>query len=1372
MLALAVGIVATGCFPPTPGLNRGPFVLDTVLPGGDVLPPAAKRSIFNLIVDVVGQGAVDPSSGEYETEAEVALIPSPDSGWKFSRWTGDAGGADNPLLLSIDADKSVQAVFEEIQKVNLTISTQGEGSVTPTSATFDEGAEIILLALPSEGWIFEGWSGDAVEIVNPLVIVMDADKALVADFKPVPSSELPLSVAIASPTPGVATQLATIDVSGSATGAAAVAVNGLAAPIDSEGNFLAQGVPLVEGTNALVATATNEAGASASDTVSIRRDTLPPLVVFESPRNGDRLISETIAVAGTVNDIIPGATVNVDDVTVSINGIPSAVNNRTFFLADIPLALGSNTLTATATDRAGNVRSTSIDVSREPDLAGVKLQIVGGNGQRDQINGLLPSPLVVRVNNADGTPAAGRPLVFDVSRGDGLLGDSSMNLRSLTLLADGNGEAQTTFSLGSRTGEGFHRVRVTTPGSLTFAEFCATAEPGTPSNIAVVMAPRAQWLVGRPLGSPIGAIVTDGHGNTVNNVEVTFRVVGGGGNIDSEGETTALTNPDGIAETAWTMGPEPGAANNEVIASFDGNPGFPASFVVSGVIGGPVENTRISGIVQDSSGLAIPGVSTVVRGTNLQATSGSDGRFIIAGVPPGGHHVTILGSSANDPDAGIFFPDIEFAIDALSGIDNHLDQIVILPFLDMAGAELAGGDEDVVLTMAGVPGFAIKVFARSTFRRDSDTGALVQQPVEMSSSQVKFDKIPMPPPQGSTPLVVGTLQPSGVILDPPAEVTYPNVEGLAPGDVADIFAFHHDIGQFVNIGPGTVSDNGSVVTSDPGFGIVQSGWHCLIRIPGETSDCANNCRASWEWRITANGSATGSNSAVVVCATKDAFKQQQATVSVSFQPAGGSVDPLAAWSVENTALIEIVDSNNAGGMSEITFTPKAGGATKLLSPPYVVTPDDGKPDIICQAEIPLHVLTVDFASAETGANSDVFLPAFEIKDGKKAAPIDKFRFLVGGGRTIKMRVQGASAVPGPLTYKITPETGVPANPPTGTITTDIITLTPQATNANRAITTTARPPVKYKIEILNAAGKMICDEILAQDLIDRSRQEYVDWAMILSNGFLRGSVGLVDNAPPRSEMKIAPSNELGGPVVIDRNDPDSCRDGPMPNYFDEQNVSPFAVVKKGIIWDQGFVDLFNDLKSVMGARLCLHSGHRGPSHNKRSRGVTNSDHQWGRAVDMSFSGPRSISTINAEFHAKLYRAGLSMTGGQVILEEGPSARLPIRWNPPPATHVFDSGGQLNAKITVQDRDGDTLPDTVSTVEAAVLPPPGRPYPDVPIGTVLPWDGGVSDKPSFRIEDKNGNNIIDPGEPLILIHKGQHTLKERFGGATHVHVEAN
>ena len=411
--------------------------------------------------------------------------------------------------------------------------------------------------------------------------------------------------------------------------------------------------------------------------------------------------------------------------------------------------------------------------------------------------------------------------------------------REITLLTDENGFAQIDFTLGSRTGEGFHRVLATTPGSLTFAEFCATAETSPPFNISIVMNPTIQSVVGQPLTQPIGAYVTDDGGNPIIEVPVDFQIQLGGSNFGGESTTTVLTNADGIAETSWTLGPNPGTSNNEATATFTGHIGFPVTYITSGVAPGPVEATTVTGIVQDSLAAPIVGPRAILRGTGLEALTGEDGAFTITDVPPGGHHAGILGSAADDPGNNNFYPDIDFAIEVVSGVENPLDQIVVLPFLDMDNAQLVGGDEDVELLMADTEGFAIKVFANSTFIRDPDTGELVQQSLEMSSSQVKIDKIPMPPPQGATPLIVGTLQPAGVVFDPPAQVTYPNAEGFAPGDVADIFAFHHDIGQFVNIGPGTVTEDGDVITSDPGFGIVQSGWHCLIRIPGLLSQCTN-----------------------------------------------------------------------------------------------------------------------------------------------------------------------------------------------------------------------------------------------------------------------------------------------------------------------------------------------------------------------------------------------------------------------------------------------------------------------------------------------------------------------------------------------------
>jgi hypothetical protein len=48
---------------------------------------------------------------------------------------------------------------------------------------------------------------------------------------------------------------------------------------------------------------------------------------------------------------------------------------------------------------------------------------------------------------------------------------------------------------------------------------------------------------------------------------------------------------------------------------------------------------------------------------------------------------------------------------------------------------------------------------------------------------------------------------------------------LKPREVTELFSFDHDLNAFVSIGTGTASDDGQVVKSDPGVGILKAGWH-------------------------------------------------------------------------------------------------------------------------------------------------------------------------------------------------------------------------------------------------------------------------------------------------------------------------------------------------------------------------------------------------------------------------------------------------------------------------------------------------------------------------------------------------------------------
>ncbi|MDH7446902.1 InlB B-repeat-containing protein [Aquimarina sp. 2201CG14-23] len=127
----------------------------------------------------------NPTNGTYDDGTLVTLTATPDPGYQFDGWSDDATGTSNPLQLTMDADKTVTAMFSQIQRT-LTINTTGNGSVTPVTGTaFNDGTIATLTATPATGWQFDGWSGDATGSTNPLMLTMDADKTVTATFSQV-----------------------------------------------------------------------------------------------------------------------------------------------------------------------------------------------------------------------------------------------------------------------------------------------------------------------------------------------------------------------------------------------------------------------------------------------------------------------------------------------------------------------------------------------------------------------------------------------------------------------------------------------------------------------------------------------------------------------------------------------------------------------------------------------------------------------------------------------------------------------------------------------------------------------------------------------------------------------------------------------------------------------------------------------------------------------------------------------------------------------------------------------------------------------------------------------------------------------------------
>jgi hypothetical protein len=145
---------------------------------------AAFIKIYPLTVTAspAGSGGISPASGTYDEGSNLVLTATPATGYRFDHWTGDASGNNNPVTLNMNASKSVTAIFVKVFSLTAQISPAGSGSVTPASATYDESANVTLLAVPAPGYRFDHWSGDVSGNNTSVNVIMNGNKSITANF--------------------------------------------------------------------------------------------------------------------------------------------------------------------------------------------------------------------------------------------------------------------------------------------------------------------------------------------------------------------------------------------------------------------------------------------------------------------------------------------------------------------------------------------------------------------------------------------------------------------------------------------------------------------------------------------------------------------------------------------------------------------------------------------------------------------------------------------------------------------------------------------------------------------------------------------------------------------------------------------------------------------------------------------------------------------------------------------------------------------------------------------------------------------------------------------------------------------------------------
>jgi hypothetical protein len=454
--------------------------------------------------------------------------------------------------------------------------------------------------------------------------------------------------------------------------------------------------------------------------------------------------------------------------------------------------------------------------------------LVSGNNQTGIIGSELTTPLVAQVLDATGTPVANQTVIFNVTQNNGTVRTVSSQAPTVTVPADTQGKAQVFWTLGMRSGPG-NMVEATAAGFTGVAVFTATGSPTNAAQINMDAGSNQTGAVGQPLPHPFIAVVTDAGNNRVPNVPVTFTVKQGGGSFSGQSNITSSTDSDGRVAAILTLGSQDGIENNVVEATFSGNVGFPAAFTASGRIPGDPAATRITGVVLDNSNAPVPGVTirAFLNNAAAQASLGlppniavqadAQGQFTIQPAPVGFVKLIADGSTAQRPGK---WPNLEYELVTVAGQNNPLGLPIYLLPLDTGHGLCVTPTTGGTLTLPQVPGFSLTVLPGSAiFPGGSRTGCV-------SVTTVHPDKIPMPPGFGQQPRFIVTIQPAGTQFSPPAAITIPNAEGLAPRTVTEMYSFDHDLGTFVSIGTATVSQDGTIMASDTGVGVLKAGWLC------------------------------------------------------------------------------------------------------------------------------------------------------------------------------------------------------------------------------------------------------------------------------------------------------------------------------------------------------------------------------------------------------------------------------------------------------------------------------------------------------------------------------------------------------------------
>jgi hypothetical protein len=227
----------------------------------------------------------------------------------------------------------------------------------------DIGSGILLVEIAINDGEFNSfghnWEGDFSHrfpevpegLVSFIVRATDVAGNTMTDRVTVTFDRTPPRLIITWPPDGHYTNLTTIHIRGEVEPWAVLVVNILPLPSD-DGTFNIE-LPLLEGNNTFVVSATDAAGNTASQTIIVVKDTIPPEIELFSPSDGLVTSSGSITVRGRVtgHSIVD---IDVHRQITDLIGDPITPDDQGYFNVEVPIEEGTNRIVVNAWDMASN----------------------------------------------------------------------------------------------------------------------------------------------------------------------------------------------------------------------------------------------------------------------------------------------------------------------------------------------------------------------------------------------------------------------------------------------------------------------------------------------------------------------------------------------------------------------------------------------------------------------------------------------------------------------------------------------------------------------------------------------------------------------------------------------------------------------------------------------------------------------------------------------------------------------------------------------------------------------------------------------------------------------------------------------------------